>query len=70
MITIKATIFFEKKFWVGTFERMDKEGYSVARYIFGGEPTDTNERSAQERAIRSKAREEKAKTPRPLEDIT
>ncbi len=40
MAIIKATIFFEKKFWVGTFERMDKEGYSLARHIFGGEPTD------------------------------
>jgi hypothetical protein len=40
MITIKATIFFEKRFWVGTFERTDKEGYAVARHIFGAEPTD------------------------------
>lgn len=40
MATIKATIFFEKRFWVGTFERMDKEGYAVARHIFGGEPSD------------------------------
>ena len=35
-----ATIFFEKRYWVGTFERTDKEGYAVARHIFGGEPTD------------------------------
>ena len=40
MATIKATIFFEKCFWVGTFERTDKEGYAVARHIFGGEPSD------------------------------
>lgn len=40
MATIKATIFFEKKFWVGTFERTDREGYAVARHIFGGEPSD------------------------------
>lgn len=40
MATIKATIFFEKRYWVGTFERIDKEGYAVARHIFGGEPTD------------------------------
>lgn len=40
MITIKATIFFEKRFWVGTFERTDKEGYAVARHIFGAEPSD------------------------------
>lgn len=40
MAIIKATIFFEKRFWVGTFERTDKEGYSVARHIFGSEPSD------------------------------
>lgn len=40
MATIKATIFFEKRFWVGTFERTDKEGYAVARHIFGAEPSD------------------------------
>ena len=40
MATVKATIFFEKQFWVGDFERTDKEGYAVARHIFGGEPSD------------------------------
>lgn len=40
MAIIKATIFFEKRFWVGTFERTDKEGYAVARHIFGAEPSD------------------------------
>lgn len=40
MATIKATIFFDKQFWVGTFERTDKEGYAVARHIFGAEPSD------------------------------
>lgn len=40
MVTIKATIFFEKRFWVGTFERTDREGYAIARHIFGGEPSD------------------------------
>lgn len=40
MVTIKATIFFAKQFWVGTFERTDKEGYAVARHIFGAEPSD------------------------------
>jgi hypothetical protein len=40
MHSIKATIFFEKRFWVGSFERTDKDGYAVARHIFGGEPTD------------------------------
>lgn len=40
MAIIKATIFFEKRFWVGTFERTDKDGYAVARHIFGGEPSD------------------------------
>lgn len=41
MVTIKATIFFEKRFWVATFERTDKEGYAVARHVFGAEPTDS-----------------------------
>lgn len=41
MTTIKATIFFEKRFWVGTFERTDKEGYAVAKHIFGAEPSDS-----------------------------
>ncbi len=40
MATIKATIFYEKRFWVGVFERTDKEGYAVARHIFGAEPSD------------------------------
>ncbi|MBX7067431.1 MAG: YjdF family protein [Parachlamydiales bacterium] len=40
MVHIKATIYFEKKFWVGTFERTDKDGFAIAKHIFGGEPTD------------------------------
>lgn len=40
MAVIKATILFEKKFWVGVFERTDKEGYAVAKHIFGAEPSD------------------------------
>ncbi len=40
MATIKATIFFEKRYWIGAFERTDKEGYAVARHIFGAEPSD------------------------------
>ncbi len=40
MAMIKATIFFENRFWVETFERTDKEGYAVARHIFGAEPSD------------------------------
>ena len=40
MSEVKATIFFDKRFWVGTFERTDKEGYAVARHIFGAEPSD------------------------------
>ncbi len=38
--TIKATIFFDKRYWVGTFERTDKDGYAIARHIFGAEPSD------------------------------
>ncbi|MCH9630461.1 MAG: putative protein YjdF [Chlamydiia bacterium] len=40
MITIKATILLEKGLWMALFERTDKEGYAVARHIFGNEPTD------------------------------
>lgn len=40
MVNIKATIFFENRYWVGSFERTDEEGYAVARHIFGAEPTD------------------------------
>lgn len=40
MATIKATIFFDRHYWVGTFERTDKEGYAIARHIFGAEPAD------------------------------
>ena len=40
MAHIQVTIFFDKRYWVGTFERIDKGGYAVARHIFGGEPTD------------------------------
>jgi hypothetical protein len=39
MATVKATIFFEKRLWVGAFERIDKEGYAIARHIFGKEPS-------------------------------
>jgi hypothetical protein len=38
--TIKATIFFENRFWIGTFERTDKKGYAMARHVFGAEPSD------------------------------
>ncbi|MBS0622844.1 MAG: YjdF family protein [Verrucomicrobia bacterium] len=40
MASIKATIFFDQRYWVGTFERTDKKGYAVAKHIFGGEPAD------------------------------
>jgi hypothetical protein len=38
--TIQAIIFLEKGFWVGTFERTDKEGYAIAKHVFGAEPSD------------------------------
>lgn len=40
MINIKATIFFDQRYWAATFERTDKAGYAVAKHIFGGEPKD------------------------------
>lgn len=41
MATIKATIYFERQFWIAAFERTDKEGYTAARHIFGAEPSDS-----------------------------
>jgi len=40
MIKVKATIYFENKFWVGLFEKTDDEGYVAAKHLFGQEPTD------------------------------
>ncbi len=40
MASIRATIFYDKRYWVGVFERTDVEGYAVARHIFGAEPKD------------------------------
>ncbi len=40
MLTIKATILLDGSFWTGIFERTDKKGYSLARKIFGKEPSD------------------------------
>jgi len=37
---IKATIKFEKSFWIAVFERADKNRYAAARTIFGDEPTE------------------------------
>lgn len=34
------TVLFEDPFWVGIFERNDGKHYSVAREVFGAEPTD------------------------------
>ena len=36
----KCTVYFDDPFWVGVFERNDENGYSAARYVFGGEPSD------------------------------
>lgn len=41
IVIIKATIFFERCYWVGTFERTDSEGYALAKHIFGAEPADS-----------------------------
>lgn len=37
--SIRLTVLFEDPFWIGFFERTDGEGYSVARTVFGAEPT-------------------------------
>ena len=34
------TVYFEKPFWVGVFERIDNGQLSVAKIIFGAEPKD------------------------------
>ncbi len=34
------TVLFEEPFWVGLAERYDEHGYSVARVVFGGEPSE------------------------------
>ena len=36
----KVTVFFEKPFWVGVFERIEKGKLSVAKVTFGAEPRD------------------------------
>lgn len=36
----KFSVYFENPFWVGIYERQDDEGYSVARVVFGSEPTE------------------------------
>ena len=36
----KCTVYFEDPYWVGVFERIDESGYAVARFVFGGEPTE------------------------------
>lgn len=34
------TVFFEDPFWVGLYEREEREGYSVCKLTFGAEPRD------------------------------
>lgn len=36
----KLTVFFEKPFWVGVFERVEGEKLSVLKVTFGAEPKD------------------------------
>jgi hypothetical protein len=36
----KATVYFDDPFWVGVFERQSNNGYSVARVVFGAEPSE------------------------------
>jgi hypothetical protein len=39
-VTCQLTVLFEDPFWVGIFEQTSECGYSVARVVFGAEPTD------------------------------
>lgn len=34
------TVYFDGQFWVGTVERIDEDGLSAARVVFGAEPSD------------------------------
>ncbi len=34
------TVLFDGQYWVGLFEKTDEQGYSIAKYIFGREPSD------------------------------
>lgn len=36
----QLTVFFDDPFWVGVYEREDKEHLEVARIVFGAEPKD------------------------------
>lgn len=36
----KLTVFFEKPFWVGVFERVEEGKLSVSKVTFGAEPKD------------------------------
>ncbi|QLH42995.1 MAG: YjdF family protein [Coxiellaceae bacterium] len=38
--SITVLVYFEGPFWVGLFERHDKDNSAVARHVFGSEPTD------------------------------
>ena len=33
------TVFYDGQFWVGVFERIDADGYAVAKKVFGAEPS-------------------------------
>lgn len=37
----KFTVYHDGRFWAGLFERENREGYSVARVVFGEEPNES-----------------------------
>lgn len=39
-MTTKLTVYFDGRFWRGVFERNSHDGYSVAKVVFGAEPSD------------------------------
>lgn len=39
-VSEKLTVFFEKPFWIGVFERIENGRLSVAKITFGAEPKD------------------------------
>ena len=39
-VTVKLTVFFEHPFWVGVFERVEENRWSVCRVVFGSQSKD------------------------------
>ena len=40
-VIVSLTVFYDGQFWVGVFERQENGMLTVARYVFGAEPKDS-----------------------------